>query len=80
MLGAVLMNCQNPYEETIEVRDRHGNIKKKKQKRGIPPYLSAQDAKVLKRVRARAYKLDMSLFNCCGIRFGWSSVVAIIPV
>ncbi|KAH6666165.1 hypothetical protein B0J14DRAFT_436714, partial [Halenospora varia] len=41
--------------------------------------LSDHDTKVLNKVQRRAYQLDMSLFNCCGIRVGWSSVIAIIP-
>jgi hypothetical protein len=50
------------------------------QKRRLPDGLSDHDRNILKRVRRRAYHLDMSLFNCCGIRAGWSSVVGIIPV
>ncbi|KAH6662704.1 hypothetical protein B0J14DRAFT_434527, partial [Halenospora varia] len=38
------------------------------------------NTKVLNKVQRQAYQLDMSLFNCCGIRVGWSSVIAIIPV
>jgi hypothetical protein len=37
------------------------------------------DGKVLTKVKRHAYWLDMGLFNCCGIRFGWSSVIGIIP-
>jgi Domain of unknown function (DUF4112) len=31
-------------------------------------------------VKRRAYRLDMSLCNFCGIRFGWSSIIALLPV
>ncbi len=73
---------QDPYFEEVAIYDRHGRAtgKVKKQKKGIPGGLSANDGKVLRRVRKQAYRLDMSLFNCCGIRFGWSSVIGIIPV
>ncbi|KAL1880490.1 hypothetical protein VTK73DRAFT_5877 [Phialemonium thermophilum] len=76
------INSQNPYEEEVPVYGRDGRPtgKVKKRKRGIPTGLSPHDSSVLKKVRRRAYRLDMSLFNCCGIRFGWSSVVGIIPV
>lgn len=75
-------NSQNPFEEEIPVYGRDGRPtgKVKKRKRAIPPEFSAHDGAVLKKVRRRAYRLDMSLFNCCGIRFGWSSVIGIIPV
>lgn len=52
-------------------------VKKKKQ---IPAYIPAQDAEILAKVRKRAYRLDMSLFNFLGIRFGWEAVIGIIPM
>ena len=66
----------------VPVHDRRGRPtgKVKKQKRRLPDGLSENDQTVLKKIRRRAYRLDMSLFNCCGIRFGWSSVVGIVPV
>ena len=73
---------QNPFEEEVEVLDRRGQPtgKVRTQKRAVPNGLTDNDTRVLKKVRRRAYRLDMSLFNCCGIRFGWSSVIGIIPV
>ncbi len=73
---------KDPYFEEVTVYDRHGRStgKMKKQKKGVPAGLSKNDASVLQKVRRRAYRLDMSLFNFCGIRFGWSSLIAIIPV
>ncbi|OCL11847.1 hypothetical protein AOQ84DRAFT_386540 [Glonium stellatum] len=53
--------------------------KMKKVKKQVPDYIPEHDAKILARVRSRAYKLDMCLFNFLGIRFGWSSVVGLIP-
>ncbi|KAH6670163.1 hypothetical protein B0J14DRAFT_671994 [Halenospora varia] len=54
--------------------------KTKKRRKALPPGISEHDGKVLTKVKRRAYRLDMGLFNCCGIRFGWSSVIGIIPV
>ena len=41
--------------------------------------ISEHDGKILTKVKKRAHHLDMGLFNICGIRFGWSNVVGIIP-
>jgi hypothetical protein len=38
------------------------------------------DTDILKRVKDRAHFLDSGLFSCCGIKFGWSSVVGFIPL
>jgi hypothetical protein len=61
-------------------RNGHETGKTKTRKRGFPEGLTNNDLKILKKVRKRAYRLDMSLFNCCGIRFGWSSVIGFLPV
>ncbi|CAK7265611.1 hypothetical protein SEPCBS57363_001671 [Sporothrix epigloea] len=75
------INSKDPYFEEVAVYGRDGRPtgRVKKQKKGIPRILSQHDGKVLKKVRRQAYRLDMSLFNCCGIRFGWSSVIGIVP-
>ncbi|KAF9256669.1 hypothetical protein L218DRAFT_846890, partial [Marasmius fiardii PR-910] len=44
----------------------------------IPPGLSEQDAKILKSVQQRAHYLDKG-FSICGLRFGWSFIIGIIP-
>ncbi|KAL1894919.1 hypothetical protein Sste5346_005606 [Sporothrix stenoceras] len=76
------INSKDPYYEEVAIYGRNGRPtgKVKKQKKGIPAILSHNDGKVLKKVRKQAFRLDMSLFNCCGIRFGWSSVIGIFPV
>lgn len=51
----------------------------KKVKKQIPAYIPEHDADILAAVRRRSYRLDMSLFNLFGIRFGWESVIGIIP-
>lgn len=52
----------------------------KKQKKALHPGLNAEEVKLLTKVKRRAYRLDMALFNvpCIG-RFGWSSVIGLIP-
>jgi hypothetical protein len=34
----------------------------------LPTGISKHDEKILTKVKRRAYHLDMSLFNCCGVR------------
>lgn len=51
----------------------------KKVKKQIPEYIPDHDAQVLAHAKKVAYRLDMALFTLCGIRFGWSSVIGIIP-
>lgn len=73
---------EDPYFETVPATRLDGRPSKKgkKRRKALPPGISEHDAKVLTKVKRRAYRLDMSLFNCCGIRFGWSSVIGILPV
>jgi hypothetical protein len=52
----------------------------KKVKKQVPAYIPEHDADILARARKTAYRLDFCLFNFLGFRFGWSSVIGIIPV
>ncbi|PBP27912.1 PH domain-containing protein [Diplocarpon rosae] len=84
ILGETLENNfgkDDPYFETVPASrlDGRPSSKTKKRRKALPPGISSHDAKVLTKVKRRAYRLDMSLFNCMGIRFGWSSVIGIIP-
>lgn len=54
--------------------------KTRKRRKAIPPGLSEKDAKILTQVKRRAYRLDYALFNLCGIRFGWGSVIGLVPL
>lgn len=67
----------DPFFATIDDPKRPG--KQKKVKKAIPPYIPEPDALVLAKVRKSAYRLDMCLFTFLGIRFGWSSVIGIVP-
>ncbi|KAL4920435.1 hypothetical protein BDW62DRAFT_5561 [Aspergillus aurantiobrunneus] len=72
---------EDPYFEEVPASRLSRAFGKKTQKRrkAIPPGLSENDSKVLTRVKRRAYRLDLCLFNLCGIKFGWGSVIGIIP-
>lgn len=65
----------------MPILDKRGQPsgKVKKVKKGIPRGVSDHDTRILKSVRRRAYRLDLSLFNLCGIKFGWSAIIGIIP-
>ncbi|KAL4802234.1 hypothetical protein BDV18DRAFT_164060 [Aspergillus unguis] len=72
---------EDPYFEEVPASRLSRAFGKKTQKRrkAIPPGLSENDRKVLTRVKRRAYRLDLSLFSLCGIRFGWGSVIGLFP-
>lgn len=69
---------EDPYFETVPAT-RLGIKTTKKRKRALPPGLTPQEEKVLSTVKRRAYRLDLCLFSLCGLRFGWSSVIGLIP-
>ena len=69
---------QDPYFETVPAT-RLGIKTTKKRKRALPPGLTAEEEKVLNKAKKRAYRLDLCLFSLCGLRFGWSSVIGLIP-
>lgn len=84
ILGESISNkfgTEDPYFEHVPATRLNGTPsgKLKKRKKALPPGISDHDAKVLTKVKRRAYRLDLSLFNCCGIRFGWSSVIGLVP-
>jgi len=62
------------YEEYV---DNKG--KTRRRKRELPPGLSARDAKILRKVKFRAHHLDKG-FKICGMRFGWTAVIGLVPV
>ncbi|KAL4866319.1 hypothetical protein BDV12DRAFT_187500 [Aspergillus spectabilis] len=73
---------EDPYFEEVPASRLGRAFGKKTQKRrkAIPPGLSENDTKVLTRVKRRAYRLDYCLFSLCGIRFGWGSVIGLVPL
>jgi hypothetical protein len=70
----------DPYFEHVAAVDMNGRAtgKYEKRKRAIPPGLTKQEEKVLKKVTRRAYRLD-NCMNFCGIRVGWSTIIGLIP-
>ncbi|KAL6862067.1 hypothetical protein J3F83DRAFT_746627 [Trichoderma novae-zelandiae] len=84
ILGESLQNKfgkEDPYFEQVPATRLDGRPtgKVKKRKKALPPGISEHDGQVLTKVKRRAYRLDMSLFNFLGIRFGWSSVIGLVP-
>ena len=76
------MRRQDPYFEQVPATRLDGRPSKKKfkkRKKALPPGISEHDAKVLTKVKRRAYRLDNALCNCCGIQFGWGSVIGLFP-
>lgn len=70
--------AEDPYFETVPAT-RLGFKTTKKRKRALPPGLTSQEEKILNKAKRRAYRLDLCLFSLCGLRFGWSSVIGLVP-
>ncbi|KAF9037621.1 hypothetical protein BJ165DRAFT_1313728, partial [Panaeolus papilionaceus] len=51
----------------------------RRRKREAPPGLSKRDIAILKAVRRRAHYLDKG-FRICGLRFGWTFFIGLIPI
>jgi len=67
----------DPYYDVVPHPKKPG--KTKKVKKEIPVYIPPHDADVLARARKTAYRMDYALFSFAGIRFGWSSVIGLVP-
>lgn len=70
-------NTQDPLFALVEDPKKPGKMKKVKKQ--IPAYIPEHDAMILAKVRTRAYRLDCGLFTLFGVRFGWESVIGLIP-
>lgn len=72
------LSSYEPVDAYYElVTDANGRTKSRK--RSVPIGLTKHDENVLKSVRRRAHYLDKG-FNLCGFRFGWTAVLALIPL
>ncbi|KAK8076472.1 hypothetical protein PG994_003744 [Apiospora phragmitis] len=84
VLGETIENKfgrEDPYFESVPATRIVGKKEKvKKVRKALPPGLTDHDAKVLTKVKRRAYRLDSSLFSLCGIKFGWGSVIGLVPI
>lgn len=69
---------EDPYFETVPAT-RLGIKTTKKRKRALPPGLTPEEECILNKAKKRAYRLDLCLFSLCGLRFGWSSVIGLVP-
>lgn len=67
----------DPYYEMVPHPKKQGKMKKVKKQ--IPAYIPEQEANVLAKARKTAYRLDYALFTFAGIRFGWASVIGLVP-
>ncbi|KAL5120042.1 hypothetical protein ACEQ8H_002140 [Pleosporales sp. CAS-2024a] len=67
----------DPYYDEVPHPRKPG--KTKKVKKEIPAYIPPQEANVLAKARKTAYRLDYALFTIFGMRFGWSSVIGLVP-
>jgi len=66
---------KDPLYETYI--DKKG--KTRRRRREIPPGLSKRDENILKSVNRRAHYLDKG-FSFCGLRFGWTAIIGLIPM
>ena len=69
---------QNSDADSLDRKGRKvpkGNL----QKREIPQGISDHDKAILKKVRRRAHRLDEG-FRICGLKFGVSAIVGLVPV
>lgn len=86
ILGETVKNKfgkEDPFFETVPATRLDGKPSKSgrtvRRKKALPPGISEHDGQVLTKVKRRAYRLDLSLFTFMGIRFGWGSVIGLIP-
>ncbi|KAK6950371.1 hypothetical protein Daesc_008698 [Daldinia eschscholtzii] len=71
----------DPYFEHVPATRLDGSPtgKVKKVRKALPPGLSEHDAKILTKVKRRAYRLDMSFGSFMGLKFGWGSIIGLFP-
>lgn len=84
ILGETLQNRfgkEDPYFEQVPATrlDWRPTGKFKKRKKALPPGILEHDGQILTKVKRRAHRLDLALCSFLGIRFGWSSVIALVP-
>ena len=75
-----LASKQDPYFTTVPGK-KGKPIKVKRSDTDIPPGISPADAKILLKVRRRAYRLDNSMtVPVLRVKYGLSSVIGLLPV
>ncbi|KAL9599518.1 MAG: hypothetical protein Q9219_003762 [cf. Caloplaca sp. 3 TL-2023] len=75
-----LASKQDPY--FVTVKNKKGkSVQVKRSDTDIPPGISAADAKILLKVRRRAYRLDNSMtVPVLHVKYGVSSLIGLLPV
>lgn len=73
--GLVKVGQNDPYYDASAQKRRWWQ---RKHMKPLPQGLLAHDAKVLKKVRLRAYHLDL-LILLCGARIGWLGIIGLLP-
>ncbi|SCU82846.1 LAMI_0C01112g1_1 [Lachancea mirantina] len=76
--------AEDPYFEEVQFEKRSfwsGSTKlvRRRRDKSIPNFVPELDRKILKRIRKRAYRLDM-MFHLFGIRFGWIGIIGLLPL
>ncbi|KAK6333360.1 hypothetical protein TWF718_011174 [Orbilia javanica] len=67
------------YEYPASELNKAGKRKSKRRKKALPPGITDEEGEILTKVKRRAYRLDMSFGSFLGVRFGWGSVIGIVP-
>jgi len=71
---------EDPYFETVPATRLGGLYKTtKKRKRALPLGLTPEEEAILTKAKRRAYRVDLSLGSFLGTRFGWGSVIGLVP-
>ncbi|KAJ6261925.1 hypothetical protein Dda_2724 [Drechslerella dactyloides] len=68
------------YEYPAAELNKAGKRRSRRRKKALPPGLTDEEGETLTKVKRRAYRLDMSFGSFLGVRFGWGSVLGIIPL
>ncbi|KAK6350113.1 hypothetical protein TWF696_006360 [Orbilia brochopaga] len=72
---------EDPYfEYPASELNKAGKRRSRRRKKALPPGLTDEEGETLTKVKRRAYRLDMSFGSFLGVRFGWGSVIGIIPL
>ncbi|GMM35252.1 hypothetical protein DASC09_025770 [Saccharomycopsis crataegensis] len=74
LMPKINVGTEDPYYEVTDTK-----AKNSKRKKLIPEGLSPNDAKLLKKFRKKAHRLDLAFECCCGCRVGWSGILQLIP-
>ncbi|TFK62045.1 hypothetical protein BDN72DRAFT_849123 [Pluteus cervinus] len=69
----------DPYYETVIDPQSHKSRRRPRPSSSLPKGLSKHDLKILLKLQKRAHRLDTGI-NLCGIRFGYTFFIGLVPV